>query len=181
MRKRFKILIGAGITIGFILLLVLSSSKLRKLIIQTSNTKESNSEITKEFYSMALPDGITIKYSENNDYRDGIYMDDQEVGCVQINQDCGFDLSISSIVANYLGMHAYIKDDVEKKDFGTYQRYKILTGFEASAAQQEKGELTSDELHYFFIKDDLLLDLYVDLNYLDEKNVEFIANAVELK
>lgn len=134
----------------------------------------------KEYYSIVLPDGFMIKESASNSAIDEIYMDDEKVATIQVNPNADYNLTISSIVENWIGMSAYIKEDVEERDFQTYQRYKALIGFEASAAQQEQGVSSADELHYFFVKDDLLLDLCIDINCLDEKNSEFIANEIEL-
>ena len=100
---------------------------------------------------------------------------------IDINPNSDYSLALSSIVVNWIGQSAYIKNDVEEKNFDSYKRYQALISFEQSAAQEEKGESVPDQLHYFYVKDKLLLDLCLDLNYIDEKSALLIANTIKLK
>lgn len=159
------------------------------VIINTS--KDSNSKVTyeetvssepeSEYYSIVLPNGYSIKHSDEVKYEDYLYKGKERVATIDINPNSDYSLALSSIVTNWIGESAYIKNDVEEKNFDSYKRYQALISFEKSAAQEENGESLPDQLHYFYVKDNLLLDLSLDLNYIDEKSAMLIANTIKLK
>lgn len=134
-----------------------------------------------EYYTAELPDKITAQ--NKDDHETALYIDNKKAGSITVNPDCSYCSNTSSILSNYIGMHAYAKGKIIEKDNGTYKMAKVMVGFEQSAAQQIKGESKEpDQLHYFFTNsNNLMIDLYIDTELINEETADSIAASFKLK
>ena len=104
------------------------------------------------------------------------------MGSIGINPDCNYRSTISSVIANWIGMSAYAKGDIIEQDHASHKKAKVYIAFEQSAAQQIKGATPEpDQLHYFITKNKLLIDLSINKDYVDEKNADIIAESLIIK
>jgi hypothetical protein len=145
------------------------------------NRNITNTKIYKtNYYSIDLP--ANWEYRESNDYQTSLYLNNKNVGSIMINADCNYNSNITSIITNWIGMSAYAKGDVIENKFDGYKMEKGFIGFELTAAQQEKGNKPEpDQLHYFYTKNNLLIDLYINSNKVDENDADKIANTLIVK
>lgn len=150
-----------------------------------NSTKNSSSQLTSystEYYTINSPSNISAKSRDN--YETLLYMNDTIVGTITVNPNCEYCSTTSSIISNWMGMHAYAKDDhIIEEDFDTYKMAKVLIAFELSAAQEVSGETAEpDQLHYFYTNpNNLFIDLFIDNTIISEEDADLIADSFILK
>lgn len=155
-------------------LLCIFSYVLKKESDNKNKTYES------EYYSLELPSNWYAK--NTNESRMTLYKDNQIVGYILSGVTGDYNLTPKSIVANWIGMHAYIIDDYLDIKKENYNYYKIYIGFEQSAAQQLKGETAEPyQLHYFYVKDNMLVDMFIDTGLIGNDEADTISNSLKIK
>ena len=133
-----------------------------------------------KFYTIELPQDWSIKKVDK--YNASLYLKNNNVGSITCNPKCTFNLSITSIISNWIGMHAFMRGNVFEHKLEHYKYEKAYISFEQSAAEQIAGEAQApSQLHYFFTKDDLLVDLYINRDYVDNITADNIANSIIIK
>lgn len=147
--------------------------------------EEENGSDTKlyenQYYSIDIP--VEWSIAEENDYEVIFRENDVDVATIIVEPEYEFSKTTSSIISNWLGMHAYIEDEWNDVDFSTYTMKKVKIGYELSAAQEIEGEFSSeDELHYFYISKEgtLFIDLFMESSGISENESDVVANSLEL-
>jgi hypothetical protein len=147
--------------------------------------EEENGSDTKlyenQYYSIDIP--VEWSIAEENDYEVIFRENDVDVATIIVEPEYDFSKTTSSIISNWLGMHAYIEDEWNDVDFSTYTMKKVKIGYELSAAQEIEGEFSSeDELHYFYISKEgtLFIDLFMESSGISENESDVVANSLEL-
>lgn len=72
------------------------------------------------------------------------------MGSIGINPDCNYRSTISSVIANWIGMSAYTKGDIIEQDHASHKKAKVYIAFEQSAAQQIKEQPLS-QINYIIL------------------------------
>lgn len=168
--------------IYFISIIIFSLLVVSTLLIikYKENSLLLNNEFSTDLYTINLPNNITI---ESNNKIINLFISGKKVGYVATYENCQFCNSISSIVSNYLGMHANIHGNIKETNYDSYKKSKVYIDYELSASQQIKGELpVTKELHYFYTtNNNLFIDLQLNTEYISEKNAENISNSLNIK
>ncbi len=177
--KKNKIIVLTLITIILLMIIGISIYTIKNTK-QTSKNVETTTYKT-DFYSVNIPN--TWKATEVDKYQVNFDVNGTTIATIIAEPEFSFDKSTSSIISNWIGMHAYAKDDSIDTDLGTYTMKKVYVAFELSAAQQEQGATPDkDELHYFYTsnKGSLFVDLNISTDNVTEEEADMIANSLVL-
>lgn len=164
--------------IAFILIFIISVLLKSKTVFNSSNESVS---YQKKDYTVDIP--AFWKVSEMNDYITTFYSNDKMIGSIEVNPECDYCATTSSIIENFFGMHGYVKGDIIEKNKDDYKIIKVLIGYEKSAAENiMSGTEYPDELHYLYTNENnKLIDLFLDSSQLSEKEMDEISNSLVLK
>lgn len=107
-----------------------------------------------------------------------VSINEEKAGMITVYPQSSFGDSVSSIVANIYGMHAYLKEEFLVKNNISDLKYCIVVGYEASAAQQINGELVEpDELHYIYISDDkTIIDFWIEYSLTNDEVIDVMES-----
>lgn len=101
--------------------------------------------------------------------------DGEFIGDITVYPQSAYADSLSYIISNIYGTHAYLKEDLSIEDDSSDLTYCIVVGYEQSAADELKdAEEDSDEIHYLYVEqDNTVIDLCVPCS-LEEKIQEIV-------
>lgn len=170
--------------LGIICLLIVIGFTNFYINSKSDNAINSNNKFisySTDYYTINLPSNISSK--NKGKYETMLYINNKMVGNIDVNPNCSYCTTTSSIIANWMGMHAYAKTDIIEQDFGNYKMAKVLIAFELSAAQQISGiSPEPDQLHYFYTdSNNWFIDLFINNEIISEENADMITNSFIVK
>ncbi|MBS5932718.1 MAG: hypothetical protein KIC94_07545 [Clostridiales bacterium] len=132
------------------------------------------------YYTITIPYNWNLK-SLNGDYLNKLSLNQENIISIEVFQDCKYNNSITSIITNIYGVHSYIKDEVYTKKINNYTLTKVNIGFEQSASEEyKKSPAEPIQLHYFYVKNNILIDFFVISNSVEEHIIDEIAESLIL-
>ena len=143
--------------------------------------KENVESYDNPYYSITLPKNLSI--NEINETEAAIFLKKDKVGSISFNPRCNYCATLESIVTNWFGMHAYIKESSKEQKLGNYNRVKVKIAYEQSPSEVEKKvPPMEDEIHYIYTDNvNLLIDLSLDTKVLSEEEIKLIVEALKIK
>lgn len=111
-----------------------------------------------------------------------VSLDGNKIGNIMVYPKSEFGSSVSSIISNIYGMHAYLKEEVVVGRKIDDLAYCVVIGYESTAAEQVKNiSPMPDELHYIFLLDNkTIVDFSVNNDYADAQVIA-VMESVKLK
>lgn len=170
MRKKTKVYV-------IILLLLFMAASIYMIFLYTN--KHEGETLDNQYFSITAPNGWSIK-SKSDDIFNKLLYNQEEIISIEVFPKWEFGNSIDSIVANIYGVHSYINDIQYTKNLNKTLLTKVSISFEQSAAE-EHNNTQSDQLHYFYINNDMVIDFYVVSSSIGENIIDNIAESLRLK
>lgn len=138
-------------------------------------------KIATKYYSIMMPKSWVSK--NISEFETWYFINDTKVASITVNLDCTYCSSTSSIITNWLGLHAYSIGEISEKKMKDYKLARVSVGYEQSAAEQIKNESgIPNELHYFLTNNNnTFIDFAIYKNELIKENLDKIAEPIAIK
>lgn len=143
-------------------------------------SKNTAAKCETDLYSV----NISKEWSVESPFDDlkNFIVDNDMVAYIEIFRDCSYDcVTAESIAVNVFGTHGSLLES-EETVVGDWTRYKMVIGYELSAAQQMEGEaIPASEVHYIYTnKQDTFVDIYVNEEVLTDDEIQRFLNSFEI-
>jgi hypothetical protein len=136
-----------------------------------STASTTSTKISTNDYELMLP--TNWNYETVNETITDVKFNDKSVGEIVVYPQSEYSTSLSSIVSNIYGMHAYVKEDLSNTETSKAQ-YCVVIGYEAPAASEEAWE---DQFHCIYVKDDgTIVDASIEYSVVDADIKKAIEN-----
>lgn len=146
-----------------------------EIMLKVSGRKWLNSSkniYENSYYSISLPKDWEVR--DQTDFSAKLVHSGQDAAIIEVADSFQYGGSTEEIVDNYIGMRAnIISEDEVKTDTKIWS--KVTVNIEESAAQEIKGEVNPDEIHYFYLSEK---NLFIDVYVLDENSIPDIENVI---
>lgn len=152
------------------------------LYLKNNSKDEKNmNKVNNKYYTINIPNNWIA--NNNSQYETDYYINGKKVASITVIDDCSFCSTTSSIITNWLGMHARTKGNTKEKKRIGYRITKVNITYEQSAAEQiENKSSLPDELHYFFINNEnTFIDFVVYNKELIKVSTDKIAESLTFK
>ena len=146
-----------------------------------SNDEKNMNNVDNTYYTINIPNNWIAK--NISQYETDYFINGKKVASITVINDCSFCSTTSSIITNWLGMHARAKGEIKEKKRKGYRLAKLNITYEQSAAEQiENKSSLPDELHYFFINNEnTFIDFVVYNKELIKLSTDKIAESLTYK
>jgi hypothetical protein len=150
------------------------------IVIKSMDSKiQSNDTLVtyeNEYYVINIPDNWSYSSPiNNNSGYINMIIDKSLVANIEVNMPWEYGMTLHSIVANWMGMHAYIEGDIVEKEINGYKMIKAYIAYEQPLSDVEAIPM---KLHYFFLKDKEIINLTIDPKFTKESLSDVIAESL---
>lgn len=146
---------------------------------QRTTPIEENKNVQTKYFSISVSNGWTLT-SSNNDCSNDLTYKNEAAGSIEVYPKWKFGTSYTALVSNIYGVHATVGCQEELKNLQNYTIQKVTICFEKSAAEEYNQVDTSpDQIHYFYSKDNLVIDFALATDFKDTEEIEQIAKSLK--
>lgn len=152
------------------------------ILFYKSTTKNiPNVLLNNYFFKINVPEGWTLS-SSNDDIFNKLIYNKETIASIEVFPECEFNESIESIVTNLYGVHVKNFEKLYTKKINSLELSKVTISFEQSAAESYNNiPPATDQLHYFYVHNNMLIDFYVLSDSVDQNIIDNIAESLRLK
>jgi hypothetical protein len=171
MIKKMRMIHITVIFLTFIIigLIIIKNMSIR---IQSNDTLRAYKN---EYYDINIPDNWSYSSPINNSGLIILKIEKSYVANIEVNMPWEYGMTISSILSNWMGMHAYIEGDITEKELNGYKMIKAYVAYEQPPSDVDVEPV---KLHYFFLKDKEIINLTLDPKFTTEELADKIAESL---